>query len=173
MKIGISGVHGSGKTTLLNNEMFRSCTKCDEVTRTVKKEYNVEINEQGNDVTQKLIMREHMANLILNHRMVTDRTVIDCMAYTHYLYDNKQVSKDTLDYISMCYSKLVRKYDLIFYLVPVEDEIADDGVRSTNVEFRDKMIEYFEKYINHFNVVKVKGDYKERIRFCRETLCLF
>ena len=91
MKIGIAGAQSTGKTTLLNALRSEPCFKdfsiCDEVTRRVKS-YNLPINEQGGDITQKLIMHEHIVNVFMHDDMITDRTVLDGVVYTHYLCHN-------------------------------------------------------------------------------------
>ena len=77
MKIGISGAQSVGKTTLLNalrsEKKFKHYTICDEVTRRVKS-YGLPINENGTDLTQQLIMQEHIVNAFMYTEFIADRT---------------------------------------------------------------------------------------------------
>ena len=80
MKIGITGAQSVGKTTLLNalrsEKLFKDYVICDEVTRRVKS-YGLPINEEGTDITQRLIMNEHIVNVFMYGNMLTDRTALD------------------------------------------------------------------------------------------------
>jgi nicotinamide riboside kinase len=56
------------------------------------------------------------------------------------------------------------RYDYIFYLKP-EFDIVDDGTRSTNTQFRDDIVELFDRYIKHIKVpiVYLTGTVEERL----------
>ena len=77
MKLGISGAQSVGKTTLLNalrsERGLLGFTICDEVTRRVKG-YGLPINEDGTDVTQNLIMQEHIVNVFMYDIKTSIRT---------------------------------------------------------------------------------------------------
>ena len=69
MNITFTGPQCSGKTTLLK-QMKQTSGICDqyyyidEVTRLVKREFSVAINEEGaNDITQLLIINKELENL--------------------------------------------------------------------------------------------------------------
>lgn len=157
MRVGISGAQSVGKTTLLNalrsEDTFKDFQVCDEVTRRVKS-YGLNINESGNDNTQKLIMNEHIYNVFMFDNILTDRTVLDGLVYTKYLYINGRVEKSTLDHAFKVFLKVMPLYDHVFYIKP-EFDIIDDGVRSTNTKFRDDILELFEQTIRATGV-KVK-----------------
>ena len=68
--------------------------------------------------------------------------------------------------------KLISKYDIIFYTDP-SIPLVDDGVRSIDVKFRNKVIELFDFYIEHFNpgnVVKLAGDVDERYKIIKKEI---
>jgi len=68
--------------------------------------------------------------------------------------------------------KLVSKYDVIFYTDP-SIPLVNDGVRSTNVNFRNKIIDLFEFYIEQFNVgniIKVVGDVEQRYNIIKNEI---
>ena len=167
MKIGITGAQSVGKTTLLNalrsEKLFKEYVICDEVTRRVKG-YGLPINEEGTDITQRLIMNEHIVNVFMYGNMLTDRTVLDGLVYSAYLYNKNQISANTLKYVREVFNKVWHSYDYVFYIEP-EFEIVEDGVRSINKQFRDEIAELFEYVIEKENLsmLRVKGSVRNRV----------
>jgi GTPase SAR1 family protein len=173
MKIGFSGAQSTGKTTLLNalklEEVFEDFIFCDEVTRRVKS-YGLPINENGTDITQRLIMQEHIVNVFLNDKMITDRTSLDGLVYTTYLHIHGKVSKDTLEYAQRVFRKVQPQYDLQFYIKP-EFTLENDGTRSPDVSFRDQIVGIFDDVISSYNlnVVYLSGTVQQRINTIKEN----
>ena len=167
MKIGITGAQSVGKTTLLNalrsEKLFKDYVICDEVTRRVKS-YGLPLNEEGTDITQRLIMNEHIVNVFMNGNMLTDRTALDGLVYSTYLYKNNKISLNTLKYVKDVFYKVWQSYNCVFYIEP-EFEIVDDGVRSNNKQFRDEIAELFETVIEKekLNLRRVKGSVRDRV----------
>jgi len=165
MRIGICGAQSVGKTTLLNalrsEKWFKEYTICNEVTRRVR-DYGLRINENGDNVTQQLIMQEHIVNVFMYDNMITDRTALDGVVYTKYLVDKKKVSTDTLTFAYKVFNKVMPKYDLLFY-IPPEFEIADDGERSTDVEFRNSIVKIFNEHLEKINCTLLRGSVRERV----------
>ena len=167
MKIGITGAQSVGKTTLLNalrsEKLFERYAICDEVTRRVKS-YGLPINEEGTDITQRLIMNEHIVNVYMNSNMLTDRTALDGLVYSTYMYKNNKISLNTLKYVKDVFYKVWQSYNCVFYIEP-EFEIVDDGVRSNNKQFRDEIAELFETVIEKekLNLRRVKGSVRDRV----------
>jgi len=174
MRIGITGAQSVGKTTLLNalrsEKLFKDYVICDEVTRRVKS-YGLPINEEGNDNTQRLIMNEHIVNVFMNGNMLTDRTALDGLVYSTYLYKNNKINTSTMTYIKEVFNKVWYSYDYVFYLEP-EFEIIDDGVRSINKQFRDEIAELFETTIEkkELSMHRVKGSVRNRVSTIIEYL---
>lgn len=148
MRIGITGAQSCGKTTLLTDLLkkkeFDGYTVCNEVTRSLAKK-GFKINEEGDDATQLAIMNVHIDNL-KNENMITDRTALDGYVYTAYLEYKQQVSSETLIAAHKIFIDIIDDYDIIFYVKP-EFELEDDGVRSTNPEFRSEIARIFESVI--------------------------
>jgi len=167
MKIGISGAQSVGKTTLLNalrsEKKFKHYTICDEVTRRVKS-YGLPINENGTDLTQQLIMQEHIVNAFMYTEFIADRTVLDGLVYTDYLYHTEKVSLTALENAAAIFKKVQPCYDIQFYIVP-EFSIQNDGVRSNDVLFRDKIVELFNNRIKGYKipVINLTGSVRERV----------
>ena len=174
MRIGITGAQSVGKTTLLNalrsEKLFQSYAICDEVTRRVRG-YGLPINEEGTDTTQRLIMNEHVYNVFMFDNMLTDRTALDCLVYTTWLYKSNQVGISTMRHVKEVFNKVWPKYDHIFYIEPEFDPV-DDGVRSVDISFRDEIAELFESTIEKekLSMHRVKGSVRNRVNSIMDLL---
>lgn len=178
MIISFSGAQSSGKSTLLKAfaETHSDWNIVPEVTRLVKREFDLPINEQGGDITQTMISAEHLRNAFRvydNKNTVLDRCSLDGVVYTHWLCDNSKcnlstytLARNTLDYT-------LEKYDVIFYTSPYEVPIIDDGERSVNVSFRNDIIALFEQYLKTIpmeKVVVLTGSVEDRLKQIENTL---
>ncbi len=182
MIISFTGAQSTGKTTLLNliRDKNYEFNYVDEVTRRIKREYNLPINENGGDITQSMIMSDHIANVYRkgDHDVtVLDRCAVDGVVYTQWLYNNGQVKKATLDHAKLMFQMLISSYDAIFITSPVDVELVDDGERSTNVKFREDIQSLFDMYIGHLmvdnmdeNVFVVAGTVEERMNYIQKVL---
>jgi len=184
MLISFSGVQSSGKTTLLKacKELyFDRFQFVDEVTRLVKREFNVPINEEGTGLTQCLIINKHIENALRfreTQGAILDRCILDGYCYTGYLTLEGSVPQWVFDYSKRVFEKLISQYDVIFYTEPADVQLVDDGERSINIEFRNKMIEIFEFVLNKHHdgllrnkLVRLKGSVEERIEAIKLVLC--
>ena len=137
MNITFTGSSSTGKTTLLNAMKHESSIidkfwYVDEVTRLVKREFNVDINESGaTDVTQLLIINKELENLFrYNPRLlwpgckgvVHDRCLLDGLVYTEYFYKKGLVSQQVWQQAVNYWYKFHGKYDIIFYPDPRDVE---------------------------------------------------
>jgi len=109
-------------------------------------------------------MNEHIANVFMNGNMLTDRTALDGLVYSMYLYKNNQINTNTMTYVKQVFNKVWCSYDYVFYIEP-EFEIIDDGVRSNNKQFRDEIADLFETTIEkkELNMRRVKGSVRDRV----------
>lgn len=184
MIISFTGAQCTGKTTLLKacKELYSDRFDfIDEVTRLVKRQYGVQINEAGNDITQCLIINKHIENSLMiseKEGMILDRCILDGLCYTGYLYIEDKVSKWVMDYAKGVYFKLIDKLDYIIYPDPYDVQLVDDGERSIDVDFRNKIIESFETVISgsygygiQNKIVRVKGTVEERMEAIKLLLC--
>lgn len=189
MNITFTGAQCSGKTTLLKQMkqtrgIMDQYFYIDEVTRLVKREFNVGINEEGaNDTTQLLILNKELENLFkYNYELwpgfrgvVHDRCLLDGLIFTEYFYHKGLVSQTVWTQALQYWMKYNHKYDIIFYPDPHEIKLEDDGERSTNKEFRDAIIGMYEDYyLNQFQwkekVHILKGTVEERMEHIKIVL---
>lgn len=151
MLISFSGAQSTGKSTLLKlcQDMIPEWNYIPEITRLVKREYDLPINEGGNDITQMMIAGEHLRNAYTkrDNPTIIDRCSLDGLVYTHWLCDHGDVSMSAYNQARWVFDNTIDKYDLIVYTQPADVPIDNDGERSINIEFRDQIIELFEKYI--------------------------
>lgn len=170
MRVAISGAQSTGKTTLLNalreSADFKDGKFWDEITRQIK-EQGFEINEQGTDATQLKIMQEHKRRVQANDSglVIFDRCSLDGLVYTQYLYNKGQVSKETLDEATRVFEETITQWDAIFYIKP-EFDIADDGVRSVDVDFRNSIAALFDFFIEKYKlqVIMLTGSVEDRVQ---------
>lgn len=178
MLISFSGAQSTGKTTLLNHlQSLNTHIKfIPEITRLIKREYNLPINENGTDVTQMLIIGEHLRNAykadIDNVPYILDRCSLDGLVYTYWLCEQKSIGLNIFSMAETIFRKTIDKYDVIFYTSPDDVILTEDGERSVNKQFRDEIIDIFNMYIRGLNVkpVILSGSISERLQTIKETL---
>lgn len=181
LRLALSGPHSSGKTTLLealhSTDEFKDIDFLPEITRQIK-ERGFDINEAGTLDTQILVMSAHMNNLLLHNRFIVDRSLIDGIVYTEYLYETMQVPSWFMDYCYNLRNAYVDKYDIIFYLPP-EIPLANDGVRSTERHFHEGICKLFEKHIEQVHqsypnlITTVSGSVEQRVNIVRNAIKKF
>jgi len=175
MVISFTGAQSTGKSTLLNEckKLNLPVTYVDEVTRYVKRTYNVPINEYAGDVTQLLILNQHLTNSFIAGDVIMDRCIIDGLVYTQWLYNNGKVSAWVHDYAWHLFGILLQKVDLIFHC-SADFDLVDDGERSTDENFRNDIIASMQAKINCYckpeQLVKLSGTIEERMQTIKQTL---
>jgi len=176
MIVSFTGAQSTGKTTLLNRlvEKNPNVTFVEEVTRRVKRLYDVPINEDGGDVTQFLIMADHVQNLFSKDKSdltVFDRCAVDGVVYTRWLQLQGMVSAEVYSACCKIYDAIIDQYDVIFYTDPADVKLVDDGERSVNVDFRNDIIKLFNDKLEGLdNVVVLSGSVEERLNTVKKTV---
>ena len=181
MIISFTGAQSTGKTTLLNSikDLNPYLDSIDEVTRRIKREYNLPINEDGGDITQTMIMSDHIANIFRKYDsdVIFDRCALDGVVYTQWLYNKGKVSKEVLQWAKKIYNTLIDKYDAIFVTSPDDVPLVDDGERSVDIDFREEIIDIFNMYIDDIkiysrevNLFVVEGSVEDRMKYIKNVL---
>ena len=185
MIFSFTGAQSTGKTTLLNH--LQKCNGAypfefvPEVTRLVMRDYQMPINENGDDLTQLLIMTEHVRNVYKNKanhlirgvHQIFDRCALDGIVYSLWLQHNGKISRCCYDACDLIYEKLKDKYDIIFYTSPDDVKLVDDGERSVDVKFRNDIINTFNIFLDRGydgKIVVLKGSVEERLETIKSTL---
>jgi len=174
MKIGFCGTMSVGKTTLVNAlkqlPEFANYTFATERSKYLR-DLGIPLNTDSTLKGQVIFLAERATEL-LHENIITDRTVIDVIAFT-------KAAESISYYESEKFSDLARnllpEYDYLFYVSPEGVEMEDNSVRETNLEYRnliDKIITMHLKLNKHRikNLTTISGTTDERIAKIKETI---
>jgi hypothetical protein len=155
MKIGFCGTMSVGKSTLVNalKELpeFKDYYFATERSKYLR-DLGIPLNTDSTLKGQTIFLAERCSEL-MRENIITDRTIIDVMAFTHCAKSIDKVDKEEfIKYASM----FIKEYDYVFYVSPFGVEIEDNGVRETNAEYRD-LIDLTIKHIVKENLDNFKN----------------
>ncbi|MGI0059719.1 MAG: ATP/GTP-binding protein [Nitrosotalea sp.] len=174
MKVAFSGTQSSGKTTLVNilhqDSQFKDFKLFSEITRKIHAR-GFKINQDGDNRTQVEIMKEHQRRIKTIGNAIYDRSSLDGLVYTDYLYRQGKVTLSTLKFAFDIFSETIEEYTYIFY-TGAEIPLKKDGVRSPDMAFRKDISRIFDSYIMLFKipVLPLKGSVEERLKFVKGAL---
>lgn len=164
-----------GKTTLVNAlkqlpefEGYEFSTERSKYLR----DLGIPLNTDSTIKGQTIFLAERCSEL-LKPNIITDRTVIDVMAFTSLSKSISFLEKDRfLDYARM----FINEYDYIFYVSPEGIDIEDNGVRTIDANYREDIDDMIKSMLHKFNYnIKnlhyIKGTTQDRIDYIKE--CIF
>lgn len=179
MKIGFCGTISVGKTTLVNalKELpefadYHFATERSKYLRDLGIPLNTDSTLKG-----QLIFLAERASELLHENMITDRTVIDVMAFSHLSITIPFfISAD----LNKAVSELIRDYDYIFYVSPEGVELEDNGVRVVDSEYRMELDQTIKKLLEQhkskLNTItgysELSGTTEERIQKIKQVMSL-
>jgi nicotinamide riboside kinase len=176
MKIGLCGTISVGKTTLVN-----ALKKLPEFAgyefKTERSKYlrdlGIPLNTDSTLKGQIVFMAERSSELMLEN-MITDRTVIDVMAFTRLA---KSIPYFIADDFNDAVSHLLREYDYVFYVSPEGVELEDNGVRVVDANYRDQINKEIQQLLlKHKSKFKqyavLSGSTEERIQKIKQVMSL-
>ena len=139
-RIALVGASSTGKTTVyeLLKGKLPKYEFINESTRTVGS-YGFPINEKGTDATQLAISSFHLEALLNPGNIIFDRGYLDLIVYTNYM----NVDASTKTYIEDTWKRVKNEYTHYIYF-PIEFASVDDGVRSVNEDWREKIDKEFQ-----------------------------
>ena len=173
MKIGLCGTMSVGKTTLVNALKKEAIFK-DYTFRTERSKYlsslGIPLNTDSTFKGQLVFTAERSAEL-MQKNIITDRTIIDVMAFCALSeamnIEEKNSLKNTLEY-------LIKEYDVIFYIDDLSIPIEDNGIRETNERYRvyidDKIKEIISEYNDQCIIMNISGTTEDRVNRIKSVL---
>ena len=174
MKIGFCGTMSVGKTTLVKALKKLPEFKSYEC-RTERSKHlmnlGIPLNTDSTLKGQTIFLSERAAEL-MQKNIITDRTVIDVMAFANCSKTMNYPDKESFEDLAC---KLLSEYDYIFYVSPEGVDIEDNGVRETDEEYRELIDFTIQHMLNRYrhrikNLIEIKGTTEERIKVIQETL---
>jgi nicotinamide riboside kinase len=176
MKIGLCGTMSVGKTTLVNAlkllPEFENYTTRTERSKELMA-MGIPLNTDSTFLGQTVFMAERASELLIDN-IITDRTIIDVMAFAQASKSMDWPDKEAFYQYAI---RLISQYDYIFYVSPEGVEIEDNGIRETDAEYRDEI----DMVIRHIlsqqkhrikNYGVLEGSTEERIEQMLEALSL-
>ena len=174
MKIGLVGTVSVGKTTLVNAlaelPQFKDYHFATERSKYLR-DLGIPLNTDSTLKGQTIFLAERVSELMKDN-LITDRTVIDVMAFTQAAKSIKVADKISYEEYAR---NFINEYDYIFYVSPDGVEIEDNGVRETNAEYRDQIdflikgiLTIYSHRINNLHIIS--GTTEERIKQILEVI---
>ena len=174
MKIGFCGTMSVGKTTLVNalKELpeFADYNFATERSKYLR-DLGIPLNTDSTLKGQIIFLAERAAEL-LQVNIITDRTVIDVMAFTRAAESISYYESEKFNELAR---NLLHEYDYLFYVSPEGVEIEDNGVRTTDADYREVIDNLIKLDLNRNqhrikNLITISGTTDERILKIKETI---
>ena len=176
MKIGFTSTMSVGKTTLVNalkeHPEFKDYSFKTERSKYLR-DLGIPLNTDSSTKGQIIFLAERCSELY-DENIITDRTLIDVMAFTALAKTIPLTFSYTFN--DLCHD-LISEYDYIFYISPDGVNIEDNGVRTTDPEYRESIDNEIKKIIKDKkgyikNLVELKGSVEERVKKVKQVLNL-
>lgn len=174
MKIGLCGTMSVGKTTLvkaLEYEVEFIDYKFTTERSKYLRDLGIPLNTDSTVKGQSVFLAERASEL-LNENIITDRTIIDVMAFAKCADSiNEDDAKKFCDFAST----MLGDYDHIFYVSTEGTIIEDNGVRTIDAEYREKIDNTIRELLFEYrdqikDFTTISGTTEQRLKQINEVL---
>jgi len=176
MKIGFCGTVSVGKTTLVNalKELpeFADYNFATERSKYLR-DLGIPLNTDSTLKGQFIFLAERASELF-QENIITDRTIIDVMAFTRLA---KSIPYFMGDEFIKAASYMISEYDYIFYVSPEGVGIEDNGVRTINAKYRKEVDKEIQRLLTLYKTKipryhELSGTTEERIQKIKQVMSL-
>ena len=120
----------------------------------------------------QLVFASERAAELMQENIITDRTIIDVMAFCRL---SKSMSSAEKDHINGVLWHLIREYDIIFYITDLSIPIEDNGVRETDKDYRLEVHNKISSILSMCGgmagkLVRISGTTEERVEQVKANL---
>ena len=171
MKIGFTGTMSVGKTTLV--KALQEIPDLKDYTFTTERSaylhsLGIPLNYETTIEGQTVFLAERVSEL-MQPNIVTDRTIIDVMAFTNKARKVSYIDGDAFESYA---KRFIYQYDYIFYVSPEGVNMEDNGVRETDLEYRDAIDLEIRQLLRKHRPIwhTISGSTEERIKQVLNTV---
>lgn len=172
MKIGLAGTMSVGKTTLVKAlaelDQFKDYFIATERSKYLR-DLGIPLNTDSTLNGQFVFLAERASEL-LRENVLTDRTIWDVCTFTFSAQSIDWFAKRDFVEAAM---HMRNQYDVVFYVSPEGVPIEDNGIRTIDAEYRDKIDWVIRESLEEFKpnkLVYIKGTTEERIATILQNL---
>jgi nicotinamide riboside kinase len=172
MKIGLTGTQSVGKSTLVNAlkelEQFKDYEFVTERSKYLR-DQGITLNTDSTLKGQIVFAAERSIEL-MKENIITDRTIYDVCAFT---LSAKSIDWGIKYQFQTLMMQLSKEYDIIIYVSPEGVDIEDNGVRTVDSNYRDKIDYTITEMLKAWpptKLISVKGTTEQRINTIKEAL---
>jgi nicotinamide riboside kinase len=172
MRIGLAGTMSVGKTTLAKAlgelDQFKDYNVQTERSKYLR-DLGIPLNTDSTLPGQFVFLAERATELLYPN-IITDRTIWDVCAFTLGAKSIDEFDKRTFVEAAMM---LRNQYDLVVYVSPNGVEVEDNGVRTTDLDYRNKIDNVIKLSLEEFKpnkLITVEGTTEQRIAIILQNI---
>ena len=171
MKIGFCGTMSVGKTTLVNAlaelpefKDYNSRTERSKHLRDMGIPLNTDSTLKG-----QFVFAAERASELLCDKIITDRTVVDVMAFCEL---STSMTANESFYLNSALTHLIDDYDYLFFVSPVGVKMEDNGVRETDIKYREEINKKILSILDLRDIkyTTIQGNTEERIELVKSVI---